>query len=279
MIELRAGSATATIDPVRGGRLASLSVEGRELIVAPRDDDDRSIYWGSFLMAPWAGRIEGGTFDWDGSRIELPRNEEGHAIHGLVTDRAWTVESVDTRSATVQCAFDREVWPFGGAVWQTFDLSKDRLSMTAEVRADRLMPAALGWHPWFRRGETDPGVTVDGGEVLETRDLIPTGRRLPVDDQTDLRSGPAVCERLLDHVYPDAASPVTVRWPGFELAVEFGPPLSAVVVHSREHAFCVEPQTAWPNAVVLEAAGIDGTGLVKLGAGERLRASMSLRWA
>jgi len=73
-------------------------------------------------------------------------------------------------------------------------------------------------------------------------------------------------------------SPALVEWPGLRLEIEFDDLLSSVVVHTRAGSFCVEPQTAWPNPVALEAAGVTGTGLVTLAAGERLAASMAWRW-
>src|SRR4029078_1774120 len=94
VIELRNGASVAAIAVERGGRLASLVVGGRDLIVGPPDDGDRTILWGSFLMAPWCGRIEGGVLEWDGGTHQLPRNLEGNAIHGVLWDQAWTVEAV-----------------------------------------------------------------------------------------------------------------------------------------------------------------------------------------
>ena len=101
MIHLRAGSSSATIDPERGARLAGLAAGGRALIVGPPDDDDRSILWGSFLMAPWCGRIAGAEFGWRGRPHTLNASLDGNAIHGTVWDRAWTVESATDRFVTV----------------------------------------------------------------------------------------------------------------------------------------------------------------------------------
>jgi galactose mutarotase-like enzyme len=95
VIELRNGASVATIDAERGGRLASLAVEGRDLIVGPPDDADRTILWGSFVMAPWCGRIEGGVLEWDGRTHQLPVTLEGNAIHGVLWDRPWAVEAAD----------------------------------------------------------------------------------------------------------------------------------------------------------------------------------------
>jgi galactose mutarotase-like enzyme len=79
-------------------------------------------------------------------------------------------------------------------------------------------------------------------------------------------------------VYVDVVPPAVVRWSALELAIWFGGPLSVVVIHTPPSAFCVEPQTAWPNAIRLAAAGVAGTGLVRLEPGERLRASSTWRW-
>jgi galactose mutarotase-like enzyme len=121
-------------------------------------------------------------------------------------------------------------------------------------------------------------LTVRSAHTLETRELIPTGRRLPVDSVTDLRHGTEIGERLLDHCYTEVRSPAVIEWPGFALEISFDDPLTSVLVHTRATTFCIEPQSAWPTAVALEAAGVPGTGLVTLAAGDRLAASMTWRW-
>ena len=191
MIRLQSDGAVLEIDPVRGGRLASLRIDGRELLVTPPDAENRSIFWGSFPMAPWAGRIDGAALDWEGAHYDLP-------------------------------------------------------------------PEAAA--------------------TLETEELIPTGRRVAVDDITDLRDGPVLGTRLLDHVYPDPVPPAIVEWPDLELQIGFAAPITTLVVHSRPTAFCVEPQTAWPNAPALAAAGVPGTGLKVLRPGECLHAEMTWSW-
>ena len=69
-----------------------------------------------------------------------------------------------------------------------------------------------------------------------------------------------------------------MEWPDLRLEIAFAEPLGCVVVHSRAHSFCVEPQTAWPNPIALEAAGVTGTGLATLDEGDRLAASMTWSW-
>ena len=278
MIELRNGASLATIDTERGGRLASLVVDGRDLLVGPPDDADRTILWGSFLMAPWCGRVEGGVLEWDGRTHRLPVTDEGNAIHGVLWDQAWTVEAVADDQAVISARFEPGGWPFAGLARQLFELRDGELVTSTEILADEPMPAALGWHPWFNRTDEDPRLTIHSSHTLETRDLIPTGRRLPVDGITDLRHGTVIGERLLDHCYTEVRAPALVEWPGFVLELAFDEPLTSTLVHTRATSFCIEPQSAWPTAIALDAAGVPDTGLAILGAGDRLAASMAWRW-
>jgi aldose 1-epimerase len=279
MIELRAGAARVTIDEARGARISSMTIGGREIVLGPPDDSNIGIRWGSFLMAPWAGRIEGGVLDWDGRRYQLPQRDGANAIHGLVYERAWAVDSTSGTTAELNTSLTEAGWPFGGVVRQWLELRPDTLVTTAEIRFERDGPVGIGWHPWFLRGGYDPCVTVNGAETLETVDLIPTGRRLPVDAVTDLRAGPRLGDRQLDTFYPDAASPAMIRWEDFELAVEFDAPLQTVIVFSGDpRSVCVEPQSGWPNAPALAARGVEGTGIATIGRGEAFRASMTWRW-
>jgi len=101
---------------------------------------------------------------------------------------------------------------------------------------------------------------------------------VPVGGAHDLRAGPALGNRRLDDVFIDARGPAIVRWPDLELQLEFEAPLSSVVVFSPAGSVCVEPATAWPDALRLSTAGVAGTGQFVLESGEELTATMTWRW-
>ncbi|MGH2694086.1 MAG: hypothetical protein ACRDJJ_04645, partial [Actinomycetota bacterium] len=101
---------------------------------------------------------------------------------------------------------------------------------------------------------------------------------IPVTGDTDLRQGPALRDRRLDHIYAPARSPAIVAWPDLELRLDFDPPIETVVVYTPPHAACVEPQTAWPNAPTLHESGIDGTGLTTVAPGGTLEATTTWTW-
>jgi aldose 1-epimerase len=171
MIALSAGSAVATIVPAVGGRVGSLTVDGTDLIVTG-DASDRSTLWGSFPLAPWAGRLGHGRFTHDGITHQLAIDLPPHAIHGTVASRPWTVEHADDRTVQMSCELG-DGWPLGGTAHQTIALGADALRCTLGVTAgDSTMPVTIGWHPWFRA--TD--VHVDATAMYErAADDLPTG--------------------------------------------------------------------------------------------------------
>ena len=142
-LRLEVPGATLDVDLAVGGRLASLLVDGRELL---KTEGYGPVAWGSFPMAPYAGRIRDGTFTFDGRRYDLPITMPPHAIHGTVLDRRWRV----TGPGQIETALGPD-WPFRGRVVQRFTLSPDSLTCRLEVHADEPMPASVGWHPWFVR--------------------------------------------------------------------------------------------------------------------------------
>jgi aldose 1-epimerase len=288
LITLRAGPNRVVIDPARGGRLASWTVDGEELLVGPPDDVDASIHWGCFLMAPWPGRLAGGRFEWRGRTIQLRRTHGRHAIHGLTWNRAWSVHAASADAATLSIELPRAEWPMGGRVRQRVAVTDSGVRLEAEIEADEPMPAALGWHPWFlRRG--DPRLRVDAAAYQRTDGMIPTGETVPVSGRTDLGRGPRLGRRRLDLAYVDANSPAVITWPGLELQIEFEPSPSPLVVYTPPDSFCVEPLTAPPNALNGHAIRNDSRGSdagtatehagpTDLAAGGFLSSSIELGW-
>ena len=69
--------------------------------------------------------------------------------------------------------------------------------------------------------------------------------------------------------------PSAIAWPDLELVMTTEP-LGSVVVFTTPTSICLEPQSAWPDAVRLDATGA-ATGLVALEAGETF--AVSTRWS
>lgn len=139
----------------------------------------------SRILAPFAGRINHGTFTWNGRSISLPLASDGHARHGLVSGLDFTSVS---RGPTLQLAAEHEaddIWPWSFAVDVIYalgvgEVGSYRLSIDISVTnlSPEKAPVGIGWHPLLRfpgGGRiTDLGLTIPARKrVLTSQDLIP----------------------------------------------------------------------------------------------------------
>lgn len=236
------------LDLERGGRIGSLRVDDLELLVgseAPESESANPFLWGCYPMAPWAGRVRDGRFEWHGVEHRLELGMPPHAIHGCVFDCAWQVSASTESSAVLETRLGSR-WPFAGRVVQRIALARRELRLELEVHSDaEVFPASLGWHPWFRRQleRGEPAELEFAAASMYVRDAagIPTGEL----------THPA--PRPWDDCFTDLESNPVIRWPA-ALEVELSSSTRHWVVYDMpEHALCVEPQTAPPDVFNLES--------------------------
>jgi aldose 1-epimerase len=260
---LEAAGARAVVLPADGGRLGSVVVAGHELLVARNPDGP--ITWGSYPMAPWAGRIRHGRFAFAGAGHRLPLGMPPHAIHGVVYDRPWRV--VDP--TTIEIDLD-DRWPFRGRVTQRFSLDEDGLEVTMTLEADEPMPVVMGWHPWFRWTLADGDPTARLAFAAETM-LVRDADGMATTERAAASPGP------WDDAFTGLLDGPAIEWPGrLRLAMTSTCPWW-VVYTMLPHALCVEPQSGPPDAVNLGAVAPDlGPAVVVPGA--PLTQTMRWRW-
>jgi len=283
MIELRGDTFVTRIDPSVGGRIVSLVIGGVERILSKARARARepALYWGCYPMVPWPGRLANGRIPTNDGEVRLEPNLPPSAIHGLGFDKSWEIVERSDTAVTMRCELRGLGWPFGGHATQTLRMGARQLALELQVGGyTKAGPAGLGWHPWFTRPPSaDVALRLDASEVLVLdADQVPTGEVRRVMASEDLRSGPLLGDRRLDHVYVRAKGPAIVRWPDLELRIEYDRSLQTVVVHTPIEGICVEPQTMWPNAPLLAAAGIRETGLRTLEPGDTFSAHEEWTW-
>ncbi len=288
-IELSVAGTSVVVEPSYGGRLSSLQCAGHELLWQP--DTAQGIEfpgashpfgWGSFVMAPYAGRIRRGEFTFEGTTYRLPIAMAPHAIHGTLYDVAWNVDEVGRSESSAFCQLSvslTDPWPFAGRVTQRIEVSADMTGGAQEsagvvaqrlwLHADQAMPATMGWHPWFTRVLA----TADGADSTLEWSFDHEGVSLLQRDADGITTANAVPvpEGPWDDCFAGVAD-VTVRWPGLvEVVVSHDCPV-VVLFDGLDHAVCVEPQTGPPNAPEL------WSDRVTLGAGKVQEAHSTWTW-
>ena len=193
------------IDVLNGGRIASFKLDGHELLVTAASRADE---WGCYPMAPWAGRIRNGRFNWQSHPIQLPLRLPP-ALHGTVLDTPW--QRIDENCIETDLG---PSWPWGGRIRSVFRLDERALTWAMTVSASSAdMPVTLGWHPWFLRRLESGSVgqlSFQARQMYERgSDGIVTGQRIPPSD------GP------WDDCFYDVIHPVRMTWcNGLALTIE-----------------------------------------------------------
>lgn len=234
-MQFSAGSVSLRVDAIRGGRLASLNVDGLELLVVGPSDD--GMQWGSYPMVPWAGRIREGLFSYGGITHQLPLNLGPHAIHGVGFTSEWF--AIDDSTIGLDMG---SPWPYGGRVTQHFALTESELTITMNVTAEVDMPVMVGWHPWFARhldvgaGPVEAELSFGPAMMYELDDAaIPTGELVTPSP------GP------WDNCFTSLQRTPTIRWPGL-LELDLRSSCDHWVIYTEpSHALCVEPQSEAPD--------------------------------
>lgn len=246
---------TVDVDLTHGGRLAQITVGDVPLLADVPDPSSRdvdNIGWGSYPMAPWAGRLRGGTFRWFDTDHHLRLNQDDsgvgapdrqHAMHGTVHNAAWTVGEQTESTVAISCPLDQpgSGWTFGGVAHQRIEVLDHQLrcdlSVTVAPDSDHAapFPAEIGWHPWWRK----PDSLSFHPDAMYERDGVglPTGRLV------------APFNPPWDDCFVNTA-PITLHYDRLEVThVTLSSDCDHWVVYDHPlHATCVEPQSGPPDA-------------------------------
>lgn len=269
---LTAGDARGEVLPAVGCNCVRWQIGGRDLLYCPPPDEltERPTRGGIPVLFPFPNRIRDGRFVWEGREYQLAKNDSTreNAIHGFSPRAAWQVlgTASGTDCASLDAAFSIPAdWPASGVLELRIRLTPTALRYEALVLAlDRPLPFGLGYHPYFAT-TPDCRVQTPARARWELVDSLPTGRRMPVDTERDLREPKPVAGLKLDDVYtdfPDTAPDSDgliergrVEYPGTGvLRVRTSPAFRELVLFNPPHrkAVCVEPYTCPTDAIHLQ---------------------------
>lgn len=257
------------------------------------------------ILFPFPGRMPRAVFRHGGREYRLtPGDGRGNAIHGFVLDRPWRI--VDQSSAHVTGEFQAtrddptlvEQWPGDFAIRMTWRVTGRSLAAEIAIAnpGDRPLPCGLGLHPYFRvplgDGQADDcRVQVPAAEYWELREMIASGRRLPLAERCPLATGMPFAATQFDDVLTglefhdgngaatrNGAATLTDAATGRRLEVEFSDTFRQLVIYNPPHreAICLEPYTCVPGAIHLHEQGVD-IGWQELPPAATLQAHVTIR--
>jgi aldose 1-epimerase len=228
------------------------------------------------LLVPWSNRISGGGFAFKGEfhRLEPNLRGEEFPIHGNGFSNSWTVEGVQSSSATLAL---RSSGP-GPYLYEsrvTYQLEDGVLGARLSVRntGQKALPFGLGFHPWLPRTPETRLQAKAERVVLEDRRHLPAGE-VNVRSRTDwnfekLRQLPTA---WINNAFLGWDGRGAIHWPNRALSLEIStePALQTYIVYSPSSDadfFCFEP-VMHPVDAHNQPGGMEANGLIVLEAGQ-----------
>ncbi len=194
-----------------GGGLRSYEAGGRELLNGFRPGERPASGRGQVLV-PWPNRIEDGSYEFEGKRMQLPLSEpeNGNAIHGLVRGATWNLVDHEPDRVVLDYTLEPQPgYPFALGLSIEYALSAAGLTVTTTAwnLSSEDCPYGAGQHPYLTLGTP----TIDTlrlqvpGRVVAFSDErgLPV-RSAPVDGtEYDFRAAREIGGTVLDNAFTE----------------------------------------------------------------------------
>ena len=248
--ELRAGAQRLALRPDIGGCVAGLWHGSLPVLrsVEPADVEGPRLA-GSFPLVPYSNRLGYRRFRWQGADYTTQPNfpDNPHSLHGVGWHRPWQVLSCTAAEAVLRLehAPDGD-WPFAFEARQVFTLDEAGLLSTLSMtnRADRPVPAGLGWHPYFpKRARSRLHVELTDRWESDPATQLPT-RRVP---QPGIDADVAHLD--FDHCFEGWQGAARLRDERLRVTLTSSLPYLVVYTPPLKDIYCVEPVSHVSNAI------------------------------
>jgi len=187
LFSIRSNESTLTISS-KGAYVTEWSIAGKNVLLP--GNLERPTRGGMAIMIPYANRVRDGEYEFEGVRYVLPRNEEGHAIHGLVLNDEWELLELGPSEIEFKHVLNHPGYPteLTSVVKYALGEREFRTDLIIRNTGSRTAPLVVGAHPYFIVSP-DWRIRVDGEvRICVMSDKIPTGELLPYDiDNTSKR--------------------------------------------------------------------------------------------
>lgn len=241
-------------------------------------------------LFPFNDRIPEGKYTFDGAEYQLPLNWDNgeSSIHGLIYNRpmetVFSKSGLDGAEVVLLAEIKEqnfECYPFQVSLYVTYRLNSLGFSIEFKTvnTGDKNAPIALGWHPYFKLGDSinDCTLTAGGGRYIPVgEDMNPTGDVEPVEGtEFDYTKGIKVDNTEVDIAVTTAENGIALlakenRVIEFYFDPEMFPYTQLFIPPDRK-SIAIEPITAATNAFNMPEMGLrvlkpgdEVKGLVKI---------------
>jgi len=280
VIKLESDCFEMEVDPGCGGSVRSLRWEGLDLLRPAAEGASDPLQMACFPLAPFSNRlVEPAAW---GPSFQMPRYMPAvpHAIHGYGWQHPWMIADQQTDQCSLAFDGSAMIWPQPFSLQQTFRLEGAKVRIELELRnlGDGPMPAGIGLHPYFPKGDCLASISLAGPDAgMWAKDPNDLPQALEVD-HAFLSADTPVAKLDLDHSFSGWNGALDLAWPSRDLCIklEASETLHELVIYvPDDDFFCIEPVSHLTNA----ANAISDTlarGWRSLDPGETLAGSITL---
>jgi aldose 1-epimerase len=148
----------ATFILEEGGRLSSLTLDGKPIIANPEYASYQEHYGGAILF-PFVNRIENGKYHYNDKEYQLKINDKelNNAHHGLAYNKSFRLRKVNTNDekAVLKLSYEadgkEQAFPFKYNIELLYQIEPKALSFSITIiqKDTQPFPYTIGWHPYF----------------------------------------------------------------------------------------------------------------------------------
>lgn len=168
MLRLSADDTVLDICPEVAGSIWRFVHQGRDVMRPAQPGTTDALFTSSFPLVPFCNRIRDGAFIFEGHKVKLAPNlgnGHPHPLHGQGWRKPWAVVENQAARAVLSYTHAADEWPWDYEAVLVYELRPAGLRCYLSVRnnSKNLMPAGLGFHPYFNRTrQTRLKARVDG---------------------------------------------------------------------------------------------------------------------
>lgn len=273
LVTLEHGAYRLVIAPQFGARIVSFTHNGRDIVrptLQAALANPKVYEFAGFPLMPYSGPLFGPGFTFAGTAYALDRTvrEEPSATHGDAWIAPFRITAQNNSKLSLQ--FDHEpekgTYPFRFRGEVRFELSEAGLLIFLKVtsRDHRLMPAGIGYHPYFPKpAQTRLRFEAVGVWPADAPEVVnePCG---PLIEGLSFSEGPDVSEMVIDRLYEGWDGRAELQYPDGALTVITADGvLDKLQIYSAwDYPYvCVEPVSNANDGFNRMAAGVPSHGV------------------